>query len=396
MAAEAVSDVLVIGGGLIGLSIAWHLLRADHSVRVTVVEREPVRHDGTPGQASPAAAGMLAPLAEANAPGLFVRLGLESLRRYPAFLGELQAESSSFDVHLTGPGMLRIAVTPEDWARLRAAAAWQRSSGEDRLELCELSSDEVRAREPNVTDRVCGGLLSPAEVQLEPQRLLQALRTACERQTPRFQWVNGTIAEITRSGNGNVSGVRTAAGGALHCGALVVAGGAWSAALGKMLETPLPIAPVRGQILSLRPSGSSPVRHTIYHTGSGYVVPRRDNSVVVGATEEPDAEWDARVTARGLTDMLAVGCALVPELADASFLSARVGLRPATPDHLPVLGPLPGWHNVYAATGHFRNGVLLTPITGHLLAQTLLRPRQSEPLLDPFLPNRFPTENAAS
>ena len=396
MAAEAVPDILIIGGGLIGLSIAWHLLRADRGVRVTVVERETVRHDGTPGQASPAAAGMLAPLAEAHAPGPFVRLGLESLRRYPAFLAELQAESGGFDVHLTGPGMLRIAITPEDWAHLRAAAAWQRSTGESQLELCEMTSEEVRAREPNVTDRVCGGLLSPAEVQLEPQRLLHALRRACERQTPRFQWVNEAIADVTRSGSGKVFGVRTAAGKTFPCGALVVAGGAWSAALGKMLETSLPIAPVRGQILSLRPPGSSPVRHTIYHSGSGYVVPRRDNSVVVGATEEPDAGWDARVTARGLADVLAVGCALVPELADASFLSARVGFRPAAPDHLPVLGPLPGWHNAYAATGHFRNGVLLTPITGHLLAQAILHPRQPEPLLAAFLPHRFAAENAAA
>jgi glycine oxidase len=166
---------------------------------------------------------------------------------------------------------------------------------------------------------------------------------------------------------------------------VVIAGGAWTPQIAAWLGAEVGVEPIRGQILALAPS-PMPVRHTIY-TRAGYLVPKPDGRLIVGATEDC-AGFDARPTAAGIARLLAMAAELAPELAAAPFVCAWAGLRPATPDHLPLLGPLPGWENVTLATGHFRNGVLLAPLTGALIAGWLLD-RRVPALMEPFLPARL-------
>ena len=387
----AAADVVIIGGGLIGLSIAWHLIRAGIP-SVSVVEQGEA---GSPGQASPVAAGMLAPLAEAHGDGPLVRLGWESLQQYPEFIAAVQKDSGGIDPHLRGPGMLRLAESEAEMAALERDARWQRDAfGPQGAVLHLLSAREVRRLEPALSPEIVGGVLSPRERQVEPRLLLIALREACQRRGVLF--CRGTALAIEPRGD-SVE-VKTAGGETVGGDSLVIAGGAWSEAIGQMLAVSLPIAPVRGQILTLRPEKDTPLlRHTLYAGGCGYLVPRTDGRVIAGATEEPHVGFDSRVTVGGVRQVLEAGCLLVPSLANAAFLSAQVGLRPAAPDGLPVLGRLPGWSNAYVATGHFRNGVLLTPITGSLIASLLQKASLSQESIDLFAPfrvERFPQAQA--
>lgn len=182
---------------------------------------------------------------------------------------------------------------------------------------------------------------------------------------------------------GRVAAVRTS-DGELECADVVIAGGAWTPALAAELGAEVSVAPIRGQILALSPS-PMPMRHTVY-THTGYLVPKPDGRLIVGATED-EAGFDARPTAAGVHRLLEMAARLAPGLAAAPFHSAWAGLRPATPDRLPLLGPLPGWENVALATGHFRNGVLLAPLTGALLAGWVLD-RRMDPLMAPFRVDR--------
>ncbi len=362
---------MVVGGGVIGLSVAWRLLHAGASV--VVLERGQVGKE-----ASGAAAGMLAPLAEARGPGPFVELGLESLRRYPLFVDALR-EETGIDPELSCPGMLRVAMDAEEEDALCGAFTWQ---GEAGLRVERLSGEEARRLEPCLSPHVRAAVLSPQERHVEPRRLVRALALACARRGGRI--AEGAPAESFETQGARVTGVRTA-DGAVSCGQVVVAGGAWTGAIGRRLDAPLPEFPVRGQILALA-CLPPPVRHTVY-AHRGYLVPKADGRVVVGATEAR-AGFDARPTAGGLARLLVMAPTLVPALADASFESAWAGLRPASADGLPILGPLPAWENAHVAAGHFRNGVLLAPVTAEAVTPSVLGER-AHPLLAPFRPDRF-------
>jgi glycine oxidase len=351
------ADIVIIGGGVIGLSVAWHLARAGDA-SIVVLERGQVG-----GGASGAAAGMLAPLAEARAPGPFVTLGLESLHRYPAFAEALRAETE-LDIELVGPGMLRVAATEEEADALCAAFSWQRAAG---LAVERLSGDEARQREPALSPTVRAAVLSPDERHVEPRRLVRALALACARRSVRIE-ENAPVVELMTEGP-RVTGVRTASD-VWPCGHVVVAGGAWSEPMGRWLGVSLPVFPVGGQILALR-GLPPPLRHTVYGH-AGYLVPKADGRIVVGATEERGAGFNVRPTAGGMARLLGMAQTLVPALADAAFDSVWSGLRPGSRDGLPILGPLPGWENAHVATGHFRNGILLAPITGEIVARGIV------------------------
>ena len=357
------SDVIIVGGGVIGLSIALSVAR--EGAAVTVLDA------GRPGQASPAAAGMLAPLAESGRPGPFVRLALDSLRRWPEFVARLREEGET-PLAIWGPGMLRVARTEAEEDALCAALAWQSGLG---LPLHRLNAAEVRALEPNVGAEVRGATLSPEERHLEPRVLLQALLEACRRR--------GVIVRTSTTVTGfatqrsQVTAVRTGEQ-EVSGGQVVIAGGAWSGALG----FPLPVHPLRGQVVALGPLRSpAPFRHTVYAHG-GYLVPRPDGRVIAGATEE-QAGFDAETTDAGIASLRQMAAGLVPALHDAPLHSAWAGLRPVSADGLPLLGRLPGWDNVHVATGHGRNGILLTPITGDLMAAHLLHDVPPPPAFDP-------------
>lgn len=362
---------MVVGGGVIGLSIAWRAAR--EGALVVVLERALVG-----GQASGAAAGMLAPLAEAKTPGPFVDLGLASLRRYPAFVDALRDEAG-LDPELIGPGMLRVAMSEEEEEAIGAALGWQRERG---LPLERLSGGDARRLEPALSTDIRAAVLSSEERHVEPRRLVRALALAAARRGVRI--MEGAPVTNFDTDNERVTTVHTPTQ-RLSCDAVVLAGGAWNRTIVEQLGVEVPVFPVRGQILALACT-PPPVRHTVY-AHSGYLVPKADGRVVVGATEDR-AGFDARPTARGMGHLLTLAPKLVPALAGAAFDSAWAGLRPASEDGLPILGPLPGWENTYVAAGHFRNGILLTPITAEILTQGLLRGNWTE-LPTPFRTDRF-------
>ena len=371
------ADVVVVGGGVIGLSVAWHLRREGASV--ILLEGGQVG-----GQATGAAAGMLAPLAEAKEAGPFVTLGLASLRRYPEFVDALR-EETGMDAELTGPGMLRTATGEDELEALSREFAWQRALD---LPIEWLSGAEVHMREPALSANIEAAVLSTFEKNVEPRRLARALALANVRR--KVSILEGTPVFGFEKAGARVTGVHTP-GGILSCGQVVIAGGAWTKTIGSWLEANLPIFPVRGQILALS-CLPPPLKHTLY-TRAGYLVPKADGRVVVGATED-SAGFDARPTAQGMARLLNFAVQQIPSLATAPFENAWAGLRPACVDELPILGPLPGWENAYVATGHFRNGILLAPITGEILAQSLLHDCP-HPLLPTFRACRFSSAKAS-
>ena len=360
------ADVVIIGGGVIGLSVAYALAREGTSV--TVLDA------GLPGQASSAAAGMLAPLAESGRPGPFVRMALDSLRRWPSFVARLR-EDVETPLGILGPGMLRVARTEAEEEALCAALDWQTPLG---LPLHRLGGAEVRALEPAIGPGVRGAVLSPRERHVEPRVLLAALRAACQHAGVTVR--SGVAMTGFKTANGRVAAVQTT-GGAVSGGQLVIAGGAWSEAMGQRLGVCLPVQPLRGQIVALGPLSAAPFRHTLYAHG-GYLVPRPDGRIIAGATEE-HADFHAVTTDAGIASQIRMAARLVPSLAAASTQSAWAGLRPVSADGLPLLGRVPDWDNVHVATGHGRNGILLTPITGDMMADHLLRDVPPPSAFDP-------------
>lgn len=368
------ADVVVVGGGIIGISVAWRL--RGEGASVLLLERGQVG-----GQATGAAAGMLAPLAEAAEDGPFVALGLASLQRYPEFVETLRAETG-LDAELIGPGTLRTAATEAEAEALRRDFTWQRALG---LPIEWLTGAETRRLEPALAAHIEAGVLSTDEKHVEPRRLARALALANSRRGVRL--LEGTpVSGFEQSGT-RVTGVHTPEG-LLSCGQVVIAGGAWTETIGSWLGICLPVFPVRGQILALS-CMPPPMRHTLY-THSGYLVPKADGRVVVGATEDR-AGFDARPTAQGMARLLTFATRQVPALAQAPFESAWAGLRPASKDGLPILGAAPGWDNAYVATGHYRNGILLAPITGEILAREMLHDCP-HPLLSAFRADRFTSQ----
>lgn len=348
------ADVVVAGGGVVGLALARRLAQAGASV--TVLDA-----GSGGGQASIAAAGMLAPLAEAESAGPLASLGLDGLRGYPDFAAELR-EETGLPLDLSGPGMLRAALDDAEEESLAAAFAWQKTTG---LLLEWLDAKAVRGLEPSLSDGVRAAVLSPQETNLEPRVLLAALTASCLRRGVRVE--TGRVMGFKTQGR-NVVAVRTAAGPA-SCGKAVIAAGAWSAELAALLGADLPLFPVRGQMLSLRREPPL-LRHVVY-SRAGYLVPRTEGRLAVGATSEK-AGFDAATTDAGQAALLAGARRMVPALEGLPVENRWAGLRPASADGLPVLGPLPLWENVSIAAGHYRNGILLAPITADLLAPFIL------------------------
>jgi len=352
----SVPDVVVIGGGVVGLSIAFAL--AVERVSVMVLDA------GAPGQASAAAAGMLAPLAEAGREGPFVPLAVESLRLWPLFVDQLREETETA-LRIAGPGMLRVAQAPAEEAALCAALDWQRGFG---LPLHHLNAAELHALEPALGIGVCGGVLSPLERHVEPRLLLQALRFACIRRGVVIR-PETTVTDF-ETGGSRVQAVQTEKT-RISGGAYVITSGAWSEALGLALGIRFPIHPLRGQMLALGPLHPPPFKHTLYAHG-GYLVPRADGRVIAGATEEL-VGFNPQTTDAGVGSLAVMAAALIPRLSAAPQHSSWAGLRPVSADGLPLLGRLPGWDNIHVAAGHGRNGILLTPLTGRLMAAHLLQ-----------------------
>lgn len=366
------SDVAVVGGGVAGCAVAFGLARAGLSV--ALFER-----GGIAGEASGAAAGMLTPFSEGAEEGPALRWGRRALERFPSLVEEL-VEASGVDPEWVPAGTLRVAGDEAAAEALRARAR----TGEG---FAWLDASELRALLPAASPALLGALHVPAEAHVRSPLLARAYAGAAEARGARLRTgvaVRGLLFEGAR-----VVGVRSSEGDA-PAGAVVLCPGSFAAECAAWLgpEAELPVAPVRGQIVSLElpPPGFRPI---VWGEGA-YLVPRVDGSLSLGATTER-VGFDRRVTAAGVQGLLAAGTRLVPGLADAGFLGAWAGLRPDTPDHLPLLGPVPGTEGLHLATGHYRTGVLLSPVTAELVADGLLGKGWAEPA---FLPSRFPALRA--
>ncbi|MBG0829437.1 glycine oxidase ThiO [Planomonospora sp. ID67723] len=363
-------DLLLIGGGLIGLSTAWRAAR--RGLRVAVVDPAPA----SAAAASHAAAGMLAPVSEVTyTEEPLLRLGLASLARWPAFAAELAADSGRDlgDLDYRADGMLEVAFGSDDLAALDELAAFM---GKLDLPVERLTGRECRRLEPMLAPAVRGGLLARGDAWVDPRRVTRALLAALERRG--VDMVPARVAGLERSGEA-VVGVRLAPGAGTSTGPsgevvraerVVLAAGAWSGAMeGLPPEVLPPVRPVKGQIMRLR--SPEPILRRcvrgVVHGSYVYLVPRGDGELVLGATQE-ELGFDTRVTAGGLWELLRDARELVPGVTELEVADVVAGLRPGTPDNLPLIGPtaLPG---LWLATGHHRGGVLLAPLTADLLLE---------------------------
>ncbi|MER5887692.1 glycine oxidase ThiO [Streptomyces sp. NPDC001941] len=372
------SDVLVVGGGIIGLVTAWRAAR--RGLRVAVADPEPG------GGAARVAAGMLAAVTELHyGEQTLLGLNLESARRYPDFVAELE-EASGRDVGYRACGTLAVALDADDRAHLRELHALQRQSG---LESEWLTGRDCRRLEPMLAPGVRGGLRVDGDHQVDPRRLADALVTACER---AGVVLHRTRAERLRVVRDRAAGAVLEGGAELAADQVVLAAGSLSGRLAGVPPAALPpVRPVKGQVLRLRvPAAYAPfLSRTVRAVVRGshvYLVPRANGELVVGATSE-ELGWDTTVTAGGVYELLRDAHELVPGITELPLTETRAGLRPGSPDNAPLLGPtaLPG---LSLATGHYRNGVLLTPVTGDVMAHYLVS-GELPPEARPFTPRRF-------
>lgn len=369
------ADVVVVGGGVIGLSIARELGRR-RAGQVALIERAPFLG----AEASQAAAGMLAPQAEADCADAFFKLACASRDLYPAFASELLEETGT-DIELERTGTLYLALTAEDEEEIEQRYDWQRRA---KLSVERLSAEETLRLEPSVSTQVRGALRFPLDVQVENRRLLTALSISAERYGVRL--LTETHVKSLLTEHGRVQGVETSRG-TISAPVVVVATGAWTSFLAstdKGIQMP-GIEPVRGQMLCFE-SQARLARHVIY-SPRGYIVPRLDGRLLAGSTTE-HAGFEKHVTGAGIQQISAAALEIAPAVGSLALIDSWAGLRPRAEDDRPVLGASSEAQGLFYATGHYRNGILLAPLTGAFLAEQILT-GQASPLINTFNPNRF-------
>jgi glycine oxidase len=351
-------DVVVIGAGVIGLAIAWRASQA--GLRVRVLERE------EPGSgASGVAAGMLAPVGEATwgEEGLLAA-ALASHALWDGFAEELAATGET-GASLLKAGALHVALDSDEAAELRRRFELMETLG---LEARWITGRECRSIEPGLGPSAYGGVLAPHEAGVDPIAVVDALSRACASEGAEVVTgaeVAGVVRDVDR-----VRGVVTKDGLRHEAEAVVLASGAWAGSAEWLPpEVRPPVRPIKGQILTLRGAQAQPVAERIIVTERVYLVPRADGRLVAGATVE-EMGWDTRVTAGGVFELLREAYRALPDVAELELERAITGLRPGTPDNAPVVGPS-GMDGLLFATGHFRNGILLAPLTAQAVVSML-------------------------
>jgi glycine oxidase len=351
------SDVVVVGGGVIGLTVAYELARRGREVLV-------LDRDDALGVASRAAAGMLAPTSEADLTDrALVDLELDSLDRYPGFISALEGltgQSCGYRMD----GTLWVALNRDQDGDLERLAVMQRAKD---LAARRLTPAEVLAREPHLSGRIVAGLLAEGDHQVDPRALSCALGAALRRLGGRIAvGCRATRVEHAAGQVEAVSGSTREGAFRVPCGIAVLAAGVWSDEVAAPTP-PLGLRPVKGQLVRL--AGPELVRH-IVRSPDVYLVPRHSGELLVGATMEEQG-LDALPTAGAVLDLLREAWRLLPAVYDLAVTELSVGFRPVVRDHRPVIGAA-GTRGLYVATGHFRNGVLLAPATGHHLAEWIV------------------------
>ncbi|HEY6731017.1 MAG TPA: glycine oxidase ThiO [Solirubrobacterales bacterium] len=364
-------DLVVVGGGVIGLSCAWRA--AQRGARVAVLER------GAPGDgATRVAAGMLAPVGELTfgEPEL-LELTLAAARLYPQFVAELEATTGA-STGYERLGALHLALDRDEAAQLRRVHDLQRSL---ELEAEWLPPRRCRDLEPGLTPSFHGGVLAAGEAAIDPRALTQVLRAALVGEGAEVRTGTEVVDGIFESER--LVGVRTAKRGSdtqevsdpdleeVRAETVLLAGGAWSGAMAWLPEHARPaVRPVKGQVLELRARTGGRPAHHILASERVYLVPRADGRLVVGATVE-EMGFDTAVTAGGVHELLREAYRLLPDVAEMELVDAIAGLRPGTPDNLPLVGP-GAIEGLVLATGHYRNGILLAPLAAETVAELLV------------------------
>ena len=360
MTAGVPTDVVVVGGGVIGLAVAWEAAAA--GLAVTLADPRPGRGAGW------AAAGMLAPVGEAHfGEDALTTLNLGAARAWPAFARDLQ-EASGRPVHYVADGTLLIAVDPSDRAATDDLLAYRLALG---LRARRLTAGQCRSQEPLLAPGIRGGAELADDHQVDNRCVLDALVGACTAAGVTI--VEEEVAAVDISG-GTVAGVTLEHGGRRSAGAVVVAAGCRSGQLSGIPERLLPpVRPVKGMTLRLRaPAGAPTLARTVRGLVRGrscYLVPRQDGTVVVGATVE-EKGFDLTVQAGAVGDLLSDARRLVPSLEEYELFDTTTGLRPGSPDNAPMVGAT-DVGGLVVATGHFRNGFLLAPVTAHEVVDIL-------------------------
>jgi glycine oxidase len=375
-------NVAIIGAGVIGVGIAWRL--ALRGVPVAVFDK------GASGAgASHAAAGMLAACAEAE-PGeeALVTLGRASQARWPAFAAELE-QASGVDVGLRPEGTLVVALTSDDQARLGHQLVFQQKLG---LPLQWISAAETRRREPHLAGKLAGAVFSPEDTQVDNRKLAAALRIAAEMAGASIS--EHQAVKTISSDAGRVDGIVLADGSKVAADVVVLAAGAWSRNIdGLAPELRPPVRPIKGQMLALRMDPTAPLlTHVVWAPGA-YLVPRLDGRLLVGATVE-EKGYDTSLTAGGILTLLEAAWRVVPAVEELPIDEMWVGHRPGSRDDAPILGTGLIDGLIYA-TGHHRNGILLTPITADAIAELVFE-GAADPAIRPFSIERFGSLRAAA
>jgi glycine oxidase len=370
---------VVIGAGVMGLAIAWRLAQA--GCRVAVFDR------GEAGRgASWAAAGMLAAAVETE-PGeeALLPLALESQRLWPEFAGEVEA-ASGLPVDYRDDGTLVVALTRDDAEQLRHSYEFQTGLG---LDIAWLNAAETRRREPHLKPGIAAAVWSPRDHQVDNRRVVRALGAAAQRAGVELH-EHCPVREIALAG-GRAAGIVTERG---HepADVVVLAAGAWSRDIGGIPpERRPPVRPIKGQMLALRMDPAAPLLRHVIWLPRGYLVPRRDGRLIVGGTVE-ERGFDDNLTAGGILALLEGAWRAVPAIEELPIAETWVGFRPGSRDDAPILGPS-GIDGLVVATGHHRNGILLTPVTAAVISAYILTGRLPDIALA-FTPERFVAKEA--
>lgn len=371
------SDVAVVGAGLIGLASAWEL--ATRGLKVTVFERD------APGSgATRVAAGMLAPIGELEfgEPEL-LSMSLRSRELYSGFANALEA-ASGIETGYRETGALHVALDRDEAGELRRSMELQQSHGFDSDWLGPIAAREL---EPGISPSLAGAVLVEGDAVVDPRALVEALGSALAG--AGVEIIREEVKGLLRGGNGQVEGVVTNQAN-FPAGSVLAAPGAEAGAADWIPEEVRPpVRPVKGQVAELRGDPRSPACSRILGSERVYLAPRPDGRLIVGATVE-EMGFDRTVTAGGVYELLREAYRLLPDVAEMEFIGIEAGLRPATPDNLPVIGSS-GIDGLVIATGHFRNGILLAPITARAVAGLIVDGAAGEEI-GAASPTRFKTE----
>lgn len=364
------TEVVIIGGGVIGCSLAYNLRK--RGVDVIVLDRGEIG-----GQASNAAAGLLAPLGPLSGPGPFADLLLASFAMFRELVPELE-EASGLCLAYVESGAIRAVRNPKRMAALKKRLeAWQPLG----LRMYWLNGDEARRQEPLLAPDICAAVYAPEEAQIVAPQVVKAFAQAAQRLgADIYEHVEVTGLQYNAN-HTSVTGVTLVGKEPIACKHLVIAAGAWSAQCGSWLNLSIPVQPLRGQMLALAQPIEQPLRHIVFGEAA-YLVPR-DDHIIVGATKE-EAGFALEVTDEGTAWLRGSAAKLLPTLAESRIIAHWAGLRPKTPDTRPILGPAPGWENVTIATGHNSVGIMLSALTGQAIADVVTTGKMPE-LIRPFL-----------